>query len=379
MEVSGTVLELIKQVREPNRYPTLAEILGRTRSLGDKRGFHIETIGQSRLGRDIDLVSFGTRGQRTALLSGFEDPHEPICSLSMIWLWEQLVDPDSPIHSLGYDWAFIPCLNPDGVLRNEQWFRRPGDLRAFMNGSWEDELPFWGAPQHPEEHALEEAIVRTRPELLFGMHDESHFPGHGYWALVSDEELQEQLGDHFAYESRIGVDPVPPPVKSQTMRNNWYFGRAHGLSGCCLSMICEPRGYRQLSPPHDPEESVRERYKAALSEYEQVLREMAPSSDEEQALVRCATSCLDRMRNERLFAICVGACGLRSMREYGRKEEANSIEGAFWGYLNARLHGTYVAIPIRDQVRIQLHFLFTVLEKAKSRGSFNCTRSVPSP
>jgi len=371
------IFDLLEQVRDFERYPTLAEIIDHTHGVARKPGFRVETIGHSRLGREIDLISFGIGGKPTVLLWGFEDPHEPICSLSMIWLWEQLVDPDSPIHRLGYDWAFSPCLNPDGVLRNQQWFRRPGDLRAFLNGSWEDKLSFWGAPQHPEEHALEEAIVRTRPELLFGMHDESHFPGHGYWALVSDEELQEQLRDHFAYESRIGVDPVPPPVKSQTMRNNWYFGRAHGLSSRCLSMICEPRGYRQLSPPHDSEGSVRERYKAALSEYEQVLRVMAPSSEEEQALVRCATSCLDRMRKERLFAICVGACGLRFMRDYGREEEANSIEGAFWDYLSARLHGTYAAIPIRDQVRIQLHFLFTVLEKANSRRSFNCTRSAP--
>lgn len=372
------MFDLLGQVGEFGRYPTLAEVLSRVRTLGDKSGFQIEGIGRSRLGREIDLVSFGTGVQRTALLWGFEDPHEPICSLSMFWLWEQLADPDSPIHGLGCDWAFIPCLNPDGILRNEHWFQRPGDLRAFLNGSWEDELPFWGAPQHPEEHALEEAIVRTRPELLFGMHDESHFPGHGYWALVSDEALQGELAGHFAYESKIGVDPVPAPVKSQTMRNNWYFGKAHDLSGRCLSMVCEPRGYRQLSPPRDPADSVRERYRTALSEYEQALRQVDAPSEEGQALIRCSTSCLDRMRQERPFAICVGACGLRLMRECGRGEEATLIEAAFWGYLSARLQGTYEAIPIRDQVRTQLHFLLTVLEKANSRESLNCARSSPN-
>jgi hypothetical protein len=165
---------------------------------------------------------------------------------------------------LGCDWALIPCLNPDGVLRNEQWFRHPSDLRAFLNGSWEDELAFWGAPQYPEELALEQAILRTTPELLFGMHDESHFPGHGYWALVSDEELQEGLGEHFAYENRIGVETRPPPVKPQTMRNNWYFGRARDLGGRCLSMICEPRAYRRLAPPREPKDSVRTRYRTAF-------------------------------------------------------------------------------------------------------------------
>jgi hypothetical protein len=60
------------------------------------------------------------------------------------------------------------------------------------------------------------------------------------------------------------------------------------------------------------------------------------------------------------------------MGECGRAEEAGAIEEVFWEYLSARLDGTYAAIPVRDQVRVQLHFLFTVLGKAKGRGSFGC-------
>jgi hypothetical protein len=369
------VFELIEQVSEFDRYATLAEILAHTRALAGKPEFRVETIATSRMGRDIELVSFGNGGRPTVLLWGFEDPHEPTCSLTIAWLWEQLADANSPIHDIGHNWAFVPCLNPDGVSRNEQWFRQPGDLRAFLNWSWEDEVAFWGAPQHAEEFALEEAIVRTTPELLYGMHDESHFPGHGYWALVSDEEVQESLGAHFDYESRIGVVPVPAPVKPEAMRRNWYFGRAHGLTGRCLSMICEPRGYRRLAAPHEPAASTRIRYREALSEYENALGKVDASSEEDRALLRCATSCLERMRQERLFAICVGACGLRIMRQYGKEAQAEAIEKAFWGYLSARLDGTYTTIPIRDQVRIQLHFLFTVVELAKGRKTFNSKKT----
>jgi hypothetical protein len=66
------------------------------------------------------------------------------------------------------------------------------------------------------------------------------------------------------------------------------------------------------------------------------------------------------------------------MKECGRGEEATLVEVAFWDYLSARLQGTYEAIPIRDQVRTQLHFLLMVLEKANSRGSFHCARSSPN-
>jgi len=365
----------IEQVGDFCHYLTLAEIHAHTRSLADKPGFRVETIGHSRMGRDIELVSYGTGGRPTILLWGFEDPHEPICALSQRWLWAQLADANSPIHDLGHDWAFIPCLHPDGVLRNEQWFHHPGDLRMFLNWSWEEDNTFYGPPQSSEQFTLEEAIVRVRPELLFGMHDESHFPGHGYWALVSDEQVQDKLDVHFEYESRIGVLPVPAPVKPQGMRNSWYHGRAHGMTGRCLSMICEPRAYRRLKPPRDADDEVRAHFMSALSEYDSAVREVVPSSEDERALTQCAATCIERMQKEWLFFVCVGSCALRVLKTHGKDALADIIEQAFWDYLNARLDGTYTTIPIGDQVRIQLHFLFSVIEEAKGRKTFNSNRT----
>ncbi len=370
------MFEFIEQIGEFGRYRTLAEILADARAVAGKPGWSVRTIGSSRMGRDIDLLSFGDGRKSTILLWGFEDPHEPICAWSMKWLWEQLADASSPIHEFGLDWAFVPCLHPDGVLRNEQWFHHPGDLRAFLNGSWDEDNTVYGPPQSAEQLALEQAIVQAKPELLFGMHDESHFPGHGYWALVSDEEVQEQLGSHFDYESRIGVVPVPAPMKPQAMRNNWYHGRAHALTGRCLSMICEPRAYRRLAPPREPESAVRERFLSAVSEYESTLGEIGACSEEEQALIDCAAGRVERMRKDWLFYIAAGSCGLRVLKAHGKVGIAESIERAFWDYLSTRLDGTYTTIPVRDQVRIQLHFLFSVLQAARGRKTFNSERTV---
>ncbi len=362
------MFNLLEQIGDLDRYPTLADVLAHTRALAGRSGFHVETIGQSRMGRDIELVSFGSGDKPVILLWGFEDPHEPVCAWSMMWLWEQLSDAFSPIHELGLDWAFAPCLHPDGVLRNETWFSHPGDLRAFLNGCWDEDNTFYGPPQSAEQFALEQAIVRARPELLFGMHDESHFPGYGYWALVSDEDVLGQLGDHFEYERRIGVVPVPAPVKPQGMRNCWYFGRAHALTGRCLSIVCEPRAYRRLAPPREPENSLRQRFLAAVSEYESTLREIVAFSEEEQALIDCAAERVERMRRDWLFYIAAGSCGLRVLRAHGKAELAESLESTFWDYLTARLDGTYTAIPVRDQVRIQLHFLFSVIQATRRGG-----------
>lgn len=360
--------DLLEQVPHWDRYPTLDEITDHARGLSRKPGFRVEPIGRSRLGRDIDLITFRSGGSSTILLSGFHDPHEPICSLSIMWLCAQLADADSPLHVLGCDWAIVPCGNPDGTARNDGWFQHPADLRAFLNCSYEDDLSFWGPPQQPEEYAAEEAIVRTRPTLRFAMHDESHFPGHGYWALVSDEAVLDGLGEHFEYESRLGVERVPAPVEPEVMRDNWYYKRALELSGRCLSMICEPRAYRRLVPPREATETQRAQLEAALEEYESALAGMAPTSGDERALIRCAASCRERMHKEELFAICVGACGLRLLKAHGEERKAESIEKAFWDYLSARLEGTFTTIPVRDQVRVQLHFLLSVVERARAAG-----------
>ena len=81
------------------------------------------------------------------------------------------------------------------------------------------------------------------------------------------------------------------------------------------------------------------------------------------------------MRAERLFPICVGSSGLRALKAHGMAALAEAIEAAFWHYLCARLEGTYETIPVRDQVRVQLHFLFSVVEAARRRETFASRRT----
>ena len=84
------MFNLLEQIGDLDRYPTLADVLAHTRALTGRRGFHVETIGQSRMGRDIELVSFGRGDKPVILLWGFEDPHEPVCAWSMRGLWGPL-------------------------------------------------------------------------------------------------------------------------------------------------------------------------------------------------------------------------------------------------------------------------------------------------
>jgi hypothetical protein len=50
------------------------------------------------------------------------------------------------------------------------------------------------------------------------------------------------------------------------------------------------------------------------------------------------------------------------LRRRGYAHEADAIDDVFWQYVSSQAPPEAVrAIPIRDQVRVQLHLLFTVL------------------
>ncbi len=140
--------ELLASVPTYARYLTLAEIRAQTDALRGQPGFSVETIGQSAEGLPIDMIRFDGGYDRTALLWGFEDPTEPVCALTMFWLCDQLRQRNPQVMRFQCNWAIIPTINPDGVLRNEEWFLAPGDLRVFAGGSWEppyERIMYWNA------------------------------------------------------------------------------------------------------------------------------------------------------------------------------------------------------------------------------------------
>lgn len=55
--------------------------------------------------------------------------------------------------------------------------------------------------------------------------------------------------------------------------------------------------------------------------------------------------------------------GLRALKAKGLGKEADEIEGTFWEFIKASLTDKqYHFVPLNDQVKAQLHFLFTVMK-----------------
>ncbi len=215
------IRDLIEAVPEFACYPSVADLDRHLDALQSSPALRVTQVGLSAEGHPIRAVHCEQQAPRTALLWGYEDPSEPICGLSTWWLCDQLAQPDSPLHRVNCNWMVIPCLNPDGARRNEHWFARPGDLRAFFDGSWEppiEQIMYWNPPPTCSEmRALRETIAACRPDLLFWMHDESHFFGPPSYEIYLSEDLGPgALTKHLAYTVAAGMPLSRAPSISHT-------------------------------------------------------------------------------------------------------------------------------------------------------------------
>jgi len=365
--------DLVASVPPYARYLTLAQIRARIDALREEPGFAVTTIGQSEEGRPIDMIRYHTAADRTVLLWGFEDPTEPICALSMFWLCDQLRARNPEFMRFRCNWAIIPTINPDGVLRNEEWFLAPGDLRAFAGGSWEPpygRILYWDAPTvYPEMAALRAAMAAVTPDVAYDMHDESHFPAPGYEVLLSSMIDSRLMDAHLAFVRSTGMplvdQPVAPPSSIRDPRRSIAF--AFTVNPDCIALLDESCGYAWSAsvPDYDrfaPQQAV---VVETIGRYLQIL-DLVGAND----VVRTESAKSHAWHARQLIAsaedgakaLAVSCCALRVLRRQGYAREANAIDDVFWRYIGSHAPPDRVrAIPIRDQVRVQLHLLFTVL------------------
>ncbi|MDP3950339.1 M14 family zinc carboxypeptidase [Microbacterium sp.] len=184
----GTAEDILRRagaVPDQTQIPTVDELHERIERL---RAEHpdlltLERIGTSRLGEPIRLYHLGS-GARSALIVGAVHPNEPIGSLTILHLIEQLLHDDSFRDGLDTTWHIVPCADPDGMRLNEGWFVDPSDRDRYAREFFRpapDEQVEWTFPfdyksayfdaMMPETQALARAIDSTRPDLYVPLHN----------------------------------------------------------------------------------------------------------------------------------------------------------------------------------------------------------------
>ncbi len=210
-------------------------------------------------------------------------------------------------------------------------------------------------------------MTALAPDVLFDMHDESHFPAPGYYVLLSSAIDERLMDAHLAFVRSTGMpvadQPVAPPSSIRDPRRSVAF--AFEVNPDCIAFFDEVLGYALSTSAldHDWSASQQATVRDAIDHYLQLLDLI---KDDDVVRIESARSQARHAKELRpedgAKALAVSCCAVRVLRRQGYGREADALQDVFWQYIASQAPPEAVqAIPIRDQVRVQLHLLFTVL------------------
>lgn len=145
--------------------------------------FDRQTVGQSRTGRPIELVTLAG-GARSALVVAGIHANEPTGCLAADLLMHELAENGGLRRRLDTTWRFINPVDPDGFVLNEGWFGSAPSLSNYFRHFYRPAFtrqPDYTFPlkvgshefseRPPENLAFQAALDVARPNLLFPLHN----------------------------------------------------------------------------------------------------------------------------------------------------------------------------------------------------------------
>jgi hypothetical protein len=272
---------LLTRVPDFREFLTLEELTASSRALADDHPalVRLETVGTSKEGRPIELLTIG-EGQKQALLLGVPHPNEPIGTLTLEFLCRLLCEDADLRRRLDATFHVIKVADPDGLVLNQGWFKgsfsplryalefyRPPHREQVEWSFPVDYKTLHFAAPSPETAAVMRVMQRVRPQFFYSLHnagfcgvyfyvshDRPELYGH-FHRLVASQDLPLHRGEPevpylrtlapavyalfgidetYEYMARtLGEDPAPL-IEAGTSSDDW-------LRRVCnaFSLVCE--------------------------------------------------------------------------------------------------------------------------------------------
>jgi hypothetical protein len=179
----------------------------------------LNVVGRTELGNPILELKIG-QGTKHALLFGFPHPNEPIGSLMLCYLAEELSLNKRLRDYYDFTWHIVPCADPDKARINEGWFKGKLTLTKYARNYYRppmDKQVEWTFPVSckkykfstptPEAQALMKIIDNNTIDFSFGLHNSDFGGVYFYWSqdvpslypalydFVSEQGLPLHLGE----------------------------------------------------------------------------------------------------------------------------------------------------------------------------------------
>ncbi|MEW6523380.1 MAG: M14 family zinc carboxypeptidase [Bacillota bacterium] len=179
------ISKALQEIPDYQTFLTVDQLAASTRRLAQTHPKTVErlVIGHSRQGEPIEALKVGN-GPRRAVLFGCPHPNEPIGAMMLEYLGQRLAEDKPLCDGLGFTWYLVKCIDPDGTRLNQGWFKgpfSPGHYARHYYRPPSHQQVEWTFPVHykdlefdrplPETRALMSLLERTRPHLVYSLHN----------------------------------------------------------------------------------------------------------------------------------------------------------------------------------------------------------------
>lgn len=245
-------------------------------------------LGKTEMGSPIYEFKIG-EGEHHSLLFGFPHPNEPIGSMMLHYLTQELARNKKLRKYFDFTWHIVICAEPDKAKLNEGWFKGELSLTKYARHYYRPpshQQVEWTFPidykkysfdkPSPEAQALMEIIDNNAISFSFGLHNSSFGGAYYYWShdvqelypilydFIEKQGLPLHLGEpevpygkkfdnksmfrmiYFTdgYDYAEKYSPVPPEkiLKSGASSDDYIKAKYHALTvNCELPYFYDPR------------------------------------------------------------------------------------------------------------------------------------------
>jgi hypothetical protein len=173
----------------------------------------LQVVGTSAAGSPITECQIG-QGRRHALLFGFPHPNEPIGSMMLHYLTEELARDSALREHFDFTWHIVLCAEPDKARLNEGWFKGTNSLTKYARHYYRPpsyQQVEWTFPvaykkyafttPTPEARALMAIIDRHQIDFSFGLHNSGFGGVYYYWS----QDLPGLYPTLYGHIARLGL------------------------------------------------------------------------------------------------------------------------------------------------------------------------------
>ena len=200
--------QLLAGVPAYETFLTAAEMDASSRALAEKYPDVVEvfSIGKSREGHDLLCLKIGGDQPRNGLMFGLPHPNEPIGTMMLEYLTENLAASRELREKLGYNWYIVKAWDYDGYLLNEGWIKGPYTVTNYSRNffrpvskqqvDWTFPIDYKELHFHdvmPEAEAMMKLIDRVRPSFIYSLHNAGFGGVYWYFTRDIDKGLYESL------------------------------------------------------------------------------------------------------------------------------------------------------------------------------------------